>query len=66
MSIGLAPSVVSPAGHLGYLVLLYDAHRLCSSAPRDLSVEELAQELWEEKQEAERRGPWSQVDADLR
>jgi hypothetical protein len=41
-------------------------HRFCPTNDRDGFIEELAQELWEEKQAAEGRGPWSETDARMR
>ena len=41
-------------------------HRFCPTNDRDGFIEELAQELWEEKQEAEGGRPWSELDPDVR
>ncbi len=40
-------------------------HRFCPTNDRDGFIEELAQELWEER-EAERQGSWYEVDAEVR
>jgi hypothetical protein len=41
-------------------------HRFCPTNDRDGFIEELAQELWEEKQAVERGWPWSEVDVQTR
>ena len=41
-------------------------HRFCPTNDRDGFIEELAQELWEEKEAVEGGGNWSGVDADTR
>ena len=41
-------------------------HRFCPTNDRDGFIEELAQELWEEKEAVDGRGPWSEVDAEMR
>jgi hypothetical protein len=41
-------------------------HRFCPSNDRDGFIEELAQELWEEKEALEGEWPWSEVDAGTR
>ena len=41
-------------------------HRFCPTNDRDGLIEELAQELWEEKEAVEGGGSWPQVDAEVR
>lgn len=41
-------------------------HRFCPTNDRDGFIEELAQELWEEKQAVEGGCPWSEVDVQTR
>ena len=41
-------------------------HRFCPTNDRDGFIEELAQELWEEQQSAQGRGPWAEAEASLR
>jgi hypothetical protein len=41
-------------------------HRFCPTNDRDGFIEELAQELWEEKEAVEGRGDWSGVAAATR
>jgi hypothetical protein len=41
-------------------------HRFCPTNDRDSFIEELAQELWEEKEAIEGERNWSGVDAETR
>jgi hypothetical protein len=41
-------------------------HRFCPTNDRDGFIEELARELWEEKEAAGGQGSWSDVDARMR
>jgi hypothetical protein len=41
-------------------------HRFCPTNDRDSFIEELAQELWEEKEAAAHQGSWSDVDTQMR
>jgi hypothetical protein len=41
-------------------------HRFCPTNDRDGFIEELAQELWEEKEAAQGERGWSGVDPDTR
>jgi hypothetical protein len=41
-------------------------HRFCPTSNRDGFIEELAQELWEKKENVARQGSWSEVDAETR
>jgi hypothetical protein len=41
-------------------------HRFCPTNDRDGFIEELAQELWEERSAAEGGGSWSEAEPELR
>ena len=41
-------------------------HRFCPTNDRDGFIEELAQELWEDKEAAATGGAWAEVDAATR
>jgi hypothetical protein len=41
-------------------------HRFCPTNDRDGFIEELAQELWEEKEAVKGEGDWSAVSAEVR
>jgi hypothetical protein len=41
-------------------------HRFCPTNDRDGFIEELAQELWEEKEAVVVEGSWTDVDAETR
>jgi hypothetical protein len=41
-------------------------HRFCPTNDRDGFIEELAQELWEERMTSEGGGPWSEAEPDDR
>lgn len=41
-------------------------HRFCPTNDRDGFIEELAQELWEEREASEGERSWSEVDVEVR
>ena len=41
-------------------------HRFCPTNDRDGFIEELAQDLWEQTEAIEGKGPWSEVDTQTR
>ena len=41
-------------------------HRFCKTTDRDGFIEELAEEMWEERDESAAKGAWSNADPEIR
>jgi hypothetical protein len=41
-------------------------HRFCMTSDRDGFIEELAEEMWEERHDVTEQGAWSSVDPEVR